>query len=74
MQALALVVIFAAANVVAAGVLLVLGPYVLGLEGPALVLAVLATFTAAVGAALLFIRGAIHAARDQLRYPRQRGG
>lgn len=73
-QALAMLVIFAGANLVAAGVVAVLGPRALELPEEIMVVGILATFVTAIGCALLFIRGAIQAARDQLRYPRQRGG
>lgn len=70
------VAILALGNLVAGGVLVLLGPQVLAMqESPLKVLAVIALGALAIMLAVLFIKGCIREVADQLQYPhRRRGG
>lgn len=71
-----IVSIFMLANVVAAGVISVLGPHFVGLDdGPLKILAIIVLGILAVGCALAFLKGCLSALSDRLQYRRgHRGG
>jgi len=75
LQGAIVVAAFVLANVVAAGVMLVLAPHVLALEdGPVKLAAVLLLGALAVAVAVIFLKGCIREIADQLQYGQGRRG
>lgn len=65
---------FSAANLVAAGVMAVLGPQAIALEGAAQLPAVIAVGGLALACALIFLKGCQKTLTDRLQYPAGRRG